>query len=61
MVAAGKALFQWLQDVQSHPDDYQNSRVLFIHTGGMLGMYDKIGQLQAPVEALERVHRLRVT
>ena len=32
------------------PSSWAGRRVLFIHTGGMLGMYDKLTQLQPLVE-----------
>ena len=28
------------------PGQWEGHRVLFIHTGGLLGMFDKVGQLQ---------------
>ena len=33
-------------------------QVLFVHTGGLLGMYDKAAQLQPLLEAQGRAHRL---
>jgi hypothetical protein len=34
--------------------------VLFVHTGGLLGMYDKLDQLQPLVEEMGTSHRLPV-
>jgi D-cysteine desulfhydrase len=57
-VYSGKALHQWMQDVKTDSSEWEGSRVLFIHTGGLLGMYDKCAQLQGPIEALGKVSRL---
>uniref|UniRef100_A0A1D2ADP8 Tryptophan synthase beta chain-like PALP domain-containing protein n=1 Tax=Auxenochlorella protothecoides TaxID=3075 RepID=A0A1D2ADP8_AUXPR len=55
-----KALHGWLADVAADPAAWAQRRVLFVHTGGLLGMYDKAEQLQGPVQALQRAHRLHV-
>lgn len=36
-------------------------QVLFVHTGGLLGTYDKCEQLQPLIESLDKSHRMRVT
>ncbi|KAL6784351.1 hypothetical protein ACKKBG_A05805 [Auxenochlorella protothecoides x Auxenochlorella symbiontica] len=59
-VYTGKALHGWLADVAADPAAWAQRRVLFVHTGGLLGMYDKAEQLQGPVQALQRAHRLHV-
>ena len=41
---SGKAALGMARDLQARPC----KTALFIHTGGMLGLYDKVGQL-APV------------
>jgi D-cysteine desulfhydrase len=46
-VYTGKALYQFLQFVQTQdedPDAYRNKTVLFWHTGGALGLYDKVDE-----------------
>ena len=44
-VYSGKALFQFAMDVARDPDAWRGRKVLFLHTGGLLGMYDKVAQL----------------
>ena len=60
-VYSGKALYNFVQHVQREPDKWQGRTVLFLHTGGLLGMYDKANQLQPVVEAMGRQHRMQVT
>lgn len=57
-VYSGKAINGLLKDMNARPDDWRGRRVLFIHTGGLLGMYDKLPQMQPIVESLGRAHRL---
>jgi len=40
-VYSGKALFQFINEVKENPESYRNSSVVFWHTGGSLGNYDK--------------------
>lgn len=44
-VYGGKALHYFMQDVQRNPAAWADRDVLFVHTGGLLGLYDKVGQL----------------
>lgn len=46
--------------IQSQPEQWDGRRVLFIHTGGLLGVYDKAEQLQPLVVELGTSHRLAV-
>lgn len=57
-VYSGKALHAFLSDVKASPEAWSGSNVLFVHTGGLLGMYEKIDQLQPIVEQLQRCQRL---
>lgn len=57
-VYAGKALCGLLSDMQSGSEEWENSNVLFIHTGGLLGMYDKVDQLLPLVKNLGRSRRM---
>ena len=59
-VYSGKALHGLLQDMREAPEDWRGARVLFVHTGGLLGVYEKEAQLQPLVEALGASHRLAV-
>lgn len=41
-VYSGKALYHFLTDVvKNDPDEYRGKNILFWHTGGALGLYDK--------------------
>ncbi|KAL5721707.1 D-cysteine desulfhydrase [Ranunculus cassubicifolius] len=44
-VYSGKAAFQMLKDMKDNPAKWEGRRVLFIHTGGLLGLYDKNEQI----------------
>ena len=54
---SGKALHVMLREMQADPAAWRGRKVLFVHTGGLLGMYDKVAQLQPLVQGLGRVHR----
>lgn len=59
-VYSGKAVHGLLHDMKAQPEVWQDAKVLFIHTGGLLGMFEKTTQLQPLVEQLGRSHRLQV-
>ena len=44
-VYTGKAALAMVRDLEAVHDEPMRVRVLFIHTGGMLGMFDKINAL----------------
>lgn len=44
-VYSGKAAFGLLKDMAEHPEKWEGRRILFIHTGGLLGLFDKSNQL----------------
>ena len=56
-VYSGKAVVGMLADLQKNTGDIGTSmkqlRVLFLHTGGLLGMYDKVDQLQKVVDSIK--------
>ncbi|KAK9831510.1 hypothetical protein WJX81_004069 [Elliptochloris bilobata] len=60
-VYSGKAWVALAADMAADPEAWRGRRVLFLHTGGLLGMYDKVGQLQPLVEALGRCERMDVS
>jgi hypothetical protein len=60
-VYSGKAMHQLLHDFKADPETWQGRKVLFIHTGGLLGMYEKLPQLQPLVSNLGRSQRLDVS
>eukprot|EP00249_Psilotum_nudum_P015835 c25543_g1_i1 orf=406-1788(-) len=45
-VYSGKALFGMFNDMRNNPEEWTGRKVLFIHTGGLLCLYDKVQQLQ---------------
>ncbi|GMH42497.1 hypothetical protein BSKO_10416 [Bryopsis sp. KO-2023] len=57
-VYSGKAVHCFLKEVRENPDQWKGKKVLFIHTGGLLGMYDKADQLQPLVEGLNKSDRM---
>ena len=59
-VYSGKAVHGMLHDMRASAQEWQGARVLFVHTGGLLGMYDKIPQLQPLVERLGRSERMQL-
>jgi hypothetical protein len=59
-VYSGKAAHYMIKDMQERPDAWSGRRVLFWHTGGLLGLYDKAAQLQPLVEADKHVSRMKV-
>ncbi|XP_028805533.1 bifunctional D-cysteine desulfhydrase/1-aminocyclopropane-1-carboxylate deaminase, mitochondrial [Neltuma alba] len=44
-VYSGKAAYGMLKDMSENPKKWEGRKVLFIHTGGLLGLYDKVDQL----------------
>ncbi|KAK4488991.1 hypothetical protein RD792_004782 [Penstemon davidsonii] len=44
-VYSGKAAYGMIKDMNENPEKWQGRKVLFIHTGGLLGLYDKTEQM----------------
>jgi len=44
-VYSGKALFAFCAHARDHPEQFRGKAVLFWHTGGALGAYDKADQI----------------
>ncbi|WOL20165.1 D-cysteine desulfhydrase 1, mitochondrial [Canna indica] len=44
-VYSGKAAYGMLKDMAANPTKWKGRKILFIHTGGLLGLYDKIEQM----------------
>ena len=57
-VYSGKALFQFINEVKENPESYRNSSVVFWHTGGSLGNYDK--DWSGLLHSLSPVERMNV-
>ena len=47
---SGKALYGFLKDVKADTEGWKKKRILFLHTGGLLSMFDKVDQLQPILE-----------
>lgn len=39
-------MFGFLRQLRENRNEFRGKNVLFIHTGGMLGLYDKIEELR---------------
>ncbi|EXB45121.1 Putative 1-aminocyclopropane-1-carboxylate deaminase [Morus notabilis] len=48
-VYSGKAASGLLKDMKENPKKWEGRKILFIHTGGLLGLYDKVEQLASSV------------
>jgi 1-aminocyclopropane-1-carboxylate deaminase/D-cysteine desulfhydrase-like pyridoxal-dependent ACC family enzyme len=53
-VYSGKAAHYMIKDMQERPEEWRGRRVLFLHTGGLLGLYEKADQLQGLVEGQQQ-------
>ena len=61
-VYSGKAVHAMLGEMQRDPQAWAGRRVLFVHTGGLRGVYDKADQLQTLLQKDEgRVTRMQVS
>ena len=50
-VYTNKAVHAWLADVAARPNEWRGKRVLFLHTGGLLGSLGAGGDLSAVAAA----------
>ncbi|MED6210174.1 hypothetical protein PIB30_061648 [Stylosanthes scabra] len=48
-VYSGKAAYGLLKDISENPKKWEGRKILFIHTGGLLGLYDKVDQMASLV------------
>ncbi|RRT60992.1 hypothetical protein B296_00020256 [Ensete ventricosum] len=46
---SGKAAYGMLRDMTENPTKWKKRKVLFVHTGGLLGLYDKVEQMTSLV------------
>lgn len=60
-VYSGKALYHFVEKVvKENPNDFQpGQRLLFIHTGGTFGLYDKVNEL-LPLLPNDEVSKLNI-
>ncbi|CAJ2675869.1 unnamed protein product [Trifolium pratense] len=54
-VYSGKAAYAMLKDMNENPKKWEGRKILFVHTGGLLGLYDKVDQLASFVGNWERM------
>lgn len=60
-VYSGKALYHFLTKVlEENPHDFTNSNILFWHTGGALGIYEKGDELSNRLDANSGVKRIDI-
>ena len=59
-VYTGKAVHALLGEMRAAPEAWRGRAVAFLHTGGLLGLYEQAPQLAPLVEGLGRVQRMRV-
>ena len=51
-----------IKDIKASPNDWtQERKILFLHTGGLLSMYEKAEQLEPIVASNQAAQRLNVT
>ncbi|XP_017247894.1 bifunctional D-cysteine desulfhydrase/1-aminocyclopropane-1-carboxylate deaminase, mitochondrial [Daucus carota subsp. sativus] len=48
-VYSGKAAYGMMKEMTKNPTNWEGRRVLFIHTGGLLGLFDKTDEMAALV------------
>lgn len=46
---SGKAAIGMLRDMKENPSKWKSHKVLFIHTGGLLGLFDKVDEMKSMV------------
>ncbi|WVZ25146.1 hypothetical protein V8G54_003690 [Vigna mungo] len=54
-VYSGKAAYAMVNDMLENPKKWEGRKILFVHTGGLLGLYDKVDQLASIVGNWQRM------
>lgn len=52
---SGKAAYGMLNDMAQNPKKWEGRKVLFVHTGGLLGLFDKVDQMAPRVKNWSRM------
>lgn len=52
---SGKATYGMLKDMAANPAKWKGRKILFVHTGGLLGLYDKVDQLSSLASSWRRM------
>ncbi|KAJ4713621.1 bifunctional D-cysteine desulfhydrase/1-aminocyclopropane-1-carboxylate deaminase, mitochondrial-like [Melia azedarach] len=55
-VYSGKAAYGMVKDMAENPNNWEGRKVLFIHTGGLLGLFDKVDQMAPLVKNWNRMN-----
>ncbi|RCV08560.1 hypothetical protein SEVIR_1G342900v4 [Setaria viridis] len=55
-VYSGKAAYGLLKDMSGNPAKWKGRKILFVHTGGLLGLYDKADQLSSLAGSWRRMN-----
>uniref|UniRef100_K3WQE0 Tryptophan synthase beta chain-like PALP domain-containing protein n=1 Tax=Globisporangium ultimum (strain ATCC 200006 / CBS 805.95 / DAOM BR144) TaxID=431595 RepID=K3WQE0_GLOUD len=59
-VYSGKALYHLIRELNENPSKFSGKTILFIHTGGQFGLFDKDDDLQDVVNRDDQVQRFRM-
>ncbi|XP_030454933.1 bifunctional D-cysteine desulfhydrase/1-aminocyclopropane-1-carboxylate deaminase, mitochondrial [Syzygium oleosum] len=54
-VYSGKAAYGMMRDMAENPAKWEGRRVLFVHTGGLLGLFDKVDQMASTISNWQRL------
>ncbi|EEF34687.1 bifunctional D-cysteine desulfhydrase/1-aminocyclopropane-1-carboxylate deaminase, mitochondrial [Ricinus communis] len=54
-VYSGKAAYAMMKDMAENPKKWEGRKILFVHTGGLLGLYDKVDQMSSLVKNWSRM------
>ncbi|KAB1670736.1 hypothetical protein ES319_D06G255700v1 [Gossypium barbadense] len=54
-VYSGKAAYGMMKDMAENPKKWEGRKVLFVHTGGLLGLFDKVDQMAPLVGNWQRM------
>lgn len=60
-VYSGKAYHTLMDEMKQQPEQWTGRKVLFLHTGGLFGMYDKVSQLQPMLQKMNTADRMVVS
>lgn len=55
-VYSGKAAYGMMKDMAENPKKWEGRKILFIHTGGLLGLYDKMEEIVSSVGNWRRMN-----
>lgn len=58
-VYSGKALFHLIRELNESPDKFAGKTILFVHTGGQFGLFDKVDDMAA-LHRSDQVQRFRM-